>query len=541
MLPQFNYTPNPAQLRNILIDAHTVVNIWPRGQGKTFDIARQTVKVAHGMPLGTSLFVGRTYKKLKRDIIPEISEALSKQGYYEGIHYVKYKAPDKSLEFPRPLKSPGEYENIITFYTGHSIQLISQDRDISARGKSVNYVFADELLEIKQDKFEAEILPANRGNDEYFGHLGYNHGYYLCSSKPIGQTDQWILKYSKHYEESGIDYQLLLRQMTNLEIALIKSNNSKERKEIWEAIQAIALQVKWYTKNGVFYNETRFWNNIKNLGWAYIKQQFNMMLDLRFRVEMLNQTIDKIENGFYPAFRDDWHVYYDSYNYAYIDTQPDIAEEDSLWDSDYDPWKPINIGQDFGVNFNGLTVSQRHGYELRFINEFYVKDGEWMKEVLNKFIKYYKHHLNKTLYYDCDPAGFNRNPNSPPVASDAMEILRKAGWNVIQRSTSSFINPDEKYTIAHKIYSNNPKNPEHNLLYITFNGNRCKNTIISIKLSPVKKVKNGLAKNKASEQSIVIPQEIATHFSDAHDFTVFNEYGAPTYQQNIPPAIFPGR
>lgn len=102
------------------------------------------------------------------------------------------------------------------------------------------------------------------------------------------------------------------------------------------------------------------------------------------------------------------------------------------------------------------------------------------------------------------PAGFNRNPNSRPVAIDAIEILRKAGWNVIIRSTSSFINPDEKYTIAHKIYSNNPSNPERGLLYIRFNGNRCKNTITSIKLSPVEKKNNQLVKNKSSEKSIVI-------------------------------------
>lgn len=124
-----------------------------------------------------------------------------------------------------------------------------------------------------------------------------------------------------------------------------------------------------------------------------------MILD--FVLEILNQTLDKIENSFYPAFKNEWHVYYDSYNYSYIDSLPDIAEEDSFWDSDYDPMKPINIGQDFGVRFTNLYITKAWLW-IKIHKRILSKDGEWMKEVLNKFIKYYKHHINKTIYYDCD-------------------------------------------------------------------------------------------------------------------------------------------
>jgi hypothetical protein len=548
-LPFNSFTLNPAQLRNSLIMAAVVVNIWPRGQGKTFDIARQMIEVSHQLPSASSLFVGRTYKKLKRDIIPEITAALSKMGYYPDIHYVLYRRPEKSLQYPNPIQAPGEFDNIITWYTGHTIYLLSQDKDISARGKSVNYVFADELLEINQAKFESEVFPANRGNDEYFKKSALNHGMFLCSSKPIGTVDQWILDYSKYYLEDGCNYTQLLNHLTDLELVFIDSNSKTEREKVWKEIQSLAMKIKWYPSRAskkedvsIFYNETRFWNNIHNLGWRYIMQQRRTMHDLRFRVEILNHTLDSIENGFYPTF-DDKNIYYDSYNYSYIDSLPlSGSEEDCQWDADHDTDKPIILGQDYGVNFNGLTVAQRFGMELRFINCMHVKSPQWTKDVIAKFCKYYEHHRHKVIYYDFDHTGLNRNPNSEKIAIQVMNQLRERGWMVIPRSTSTPVDPSDKYELFHKIYNNNPQNPDPSLIYVTFNGNRCKDLITSIRLSPVKKVARGIAKDKSSETSKVIPQEIATHLSDASDFTVYNESKLTgSTLVNIPSIVFPNR
>jgi hypothetical protein len=136
----------------------------------------------------------------------------------------------------------------------------------------------------------------------------------------------------------------------------------------------------------------------------------------------------------------------------------------------------------------------------------------------------------------------NRNPNSPKLALQAKEEFEKKGWRVVIRSTSKSIDPSEKYDIAHKVYANDPQNPIPGLMYVTINGNRCPNLIKSIRLSPVKKMNNGLAKDKSSETSKLIPQEEATHLSDAHDFSLFTEYKKPAFEgADIPLAFFGGK
>jgi hypothetical protein len=258
-------------------------------------------------------------------------------------------------------------------------------------------------------------------------------------------------------------------------------------------------------------------------------------------VEMLNHTLGQIEHAFYSTFGEK-NVYYDSYNYDYINRLPlSGVEEDCLWDSDHDPDLPIAIGQDYGVVFNGLTVAQRHDMELRFINSFYVKAPLWIKDVIHRFCRYYSRHRYKLIYYDFDHTGLNRHPNSEPLAFQAIQLLEANGWRVIRRSSATPLDPNEKFDIAHRVYANDPKCPEPDMMYVTINGNRCKELITSIKLSPVRKNARGLAKDKSSENSKVIPQEFATHLSDAHDFTLINEYRQPLQASGIPIAIFPGR
>lgn len=530
------FSPNPAQLRSILINAPSTINVWPRGQGKTNDVAHKMQLVTHTFPRGASAFVGRTYKNLKYLILPEVVKGLEQRGYIEDYHFVIGTKPKDSLKYPRPFAPPLEYQFCITWYTGHVIYLVSQDRAGSFRGPSIDFVFADEFLTLKKDHYEREVLAANRGNMSMFGHIPLHHGIHATSSKPIGTTDQWILSLGDYYKLDNKNYDSIINDLTDLEYQFIgiPVENKIQRQKLWAEMQLLNNKINWYpSADGVFYNETRVWNNIKNLGWKWLKDEYRSMSEMLFRVEILNCYLGGVLASFYPTFKESVHVDYDTFNYSYIDTMPQKKDSVSLldcrWDNDWDTNSPIILGQDFGVNINNILAAQRTGddmREIRILKEFQVEAPLWTKDVVKLFCDYYRVHKNKYIKYYPDVSGNNRNPNSPPLVEDCLSILEKNGWTVEQCNYGAATAHEDKFHIIHRIFKEDT--PED--IYVRINGNNCPNLIKSIKLSPVEKFANGIRKDKSSERSKVISQKIATHGSDTLDLIVcgeanFNESG----------------
>lgn len=523
------FSPNPAQLRSMVINAPNTYNIWPRGQGKTNDVADKMQLVAHLFPRGSSAFVGRTYKNLKYLILPEVVKGLEQRGYYEGYHFVIGTKPKESLQYPRPYAPPLEYTFCITWYTGHVIYLVSQDRVGSFRGPTIDFVFVDEFLTIKKEHFEREVLAANRANIALFGHIPLHHGIHATSSKPIGTTDQWILSIGDYYKLDGKKYDNIITELTDLEYEFIgiPTEKKEQRIKLWSDIISLSKELQWYpSKEGVFYNETRVWNNIKNLGWKWLKDEYRSMSELIFRVEILNCYLGGVLDSFYPTFKEYIHVDFDTYNYTYIDTLPQKKDSveftDCRWDLDWDTNSPILLGQDFGVNINNLLAAQRKGddqREIRILKEFQVEAPLWTKDVVKLFCNYYKVHKCKYIKYYPDVSGKNRQANSPPLVDDCIEILEQNGWTVEVCNGLDATPHEDKYHILHTVFKE--ENPEG--LYVRINGNNCENLIKSIKLSPVEKFNGGIRKDKSSERSKVISQKIATHGSDTLDLIVCGE------------------
>ena len=518
-----HFKPNPAQLRIMILMMKIIINIWPRGQGKTNAIAWIIERIVHDLPKGTSLFLGRTYVDLFTNIIPEVKKGLIQRGYFEGIHYFDGKRPPASMNFPSPIAPLKEFDRCMSWYTGHVIIFASQDREGSNRGGSVDFLILDEMLNLKKESFEKEILPKRRGNKEFFGHLPIHHGIFGCSSKPIGADGDWVYQYGKYYTEDGKQYQHLVRELSDIELEFIDADSHTKRAELWEAIKMIQKELQWYPHKGVFYNECRVWNNIDNLSWNYIKEQRRVMSTTHFRIEMLNDYFSLLEKAFYPSFKESLHVDRDTYNYDVIDDTKllDKSQQRPNWFTDYDPNKPMIVSQDYGVNINYLLAGQRNFKELHISKEFFVKAPKWTKDVVQQFCDYYSDHKHKYIYYHYDHTGNNRNANAPKIADDCVEIFNKNGWTVERCTQGAAINPDDKYQLLQRIFAETYDYE----LFVRINGNTCPNLIISIKLSPVKRTNKGLAKDKSSEDPRKnIPQEIATHPSDTLDFMVCGEH-----------------
>lgn len=518
------FKPNPAQLRVMMLLMKIVINIWPRGQGKTNAIAWIVIQIIHALPKGTSTFVGRTYIDLFTNIIPEVKKGLAQRGYFEGVHYFDGKRPPEVMKFETPFVPIREFKNVLSFYTGHCIIFASQDREGANRGGSVDFIIVDEILNIKKDSFEKEILPKRRGNNEIFKHVPFHHGIFGCSSKPVGSDGAWVYEYGSYYKDLGCNYESMIRELTDVELEFIDTNDRNKRILLWESIQKIQKEIQWFPHKNVFYNECRVWNNIDNLSWQYIKEQRRIMSSTLFRVEVLNDYFGLLDKSFYAAFRESVHVDLDTYNYDYLTDDKIQAEKNKnnpLWYNDYNTNEPLILGQDYGVNINCILIAQRLDNRVNILKEFYVKAPLWTKDVIENFCEFYAQHKNKLIYYHHDHTGLNRQANAGRLADEVVGILQKHGWTVI-RCTMPVAAPthDTKFHLIHNVLSET----DEKLISIRINGHTCPNLITSIKLAPVKQGRKGLEKDKSSENpKRAIPQEIATHFSDVFDMIIVGE------------------
>lgn len=513
------FTPNPAQMGVMLNLSKLIFNIWPRGQGKSNAIADIIDTVVHAMPRGTTTFLGRTYVDLNMNILPEVIKGLEQRKYYKGIHYFLSKCPPESVRFPGPLSPVKEYDKVMHWYTGHIIIFASQDRDGANRGGSIDYLIVDEVLNIKKEQLDKEIIPKLRGNKEYFGHLKIHHGIFACSSKPIGSGGEWVYKHAEYYKEDKIYLNSLVRELTDLDIEFIDNDNPNARRLLWKDIVAIQKDLVFYQHKDTYYNECRVWNNIKNLGFNYIKAQRRIMSTSIFRVEILNDYFNILDNAFYPTFNEAIHVTRENYNYNIVDLSP--LQPKPEWYNDYSTDLPMIIGQDYGVNVNFLLAAQRRGSKINILHEFIVKAPKWTRDVVVAFCEFYKNHKNKYIYYHYDHTGNNRNANAKPLSDECVDILSQHGWTVQRCTIGAAYDPDAKYHLAHSIFSEQIDNH----LVVRINGNTCPNLIKSILLSPVKKTIKGIAKDKSSEDIKRNPdsQESATHGSDTLDFILCGE------------------
>lgn len=517
-----SFSPNPAQLRAMMVDAPITYNIWPRGQGKTWNLAQKMVRVVHLMPRGSSVFQGKTYVNIRMLILPQIVGALESLGYFENVHFIIGRKPEPKYGYKTPIFRPYSYEFTITWYNGHTIYLATQERKGAFRGPSIDFVFADELLTLDKKKFEQETLAANRGNKKIFGHIPLHHGIHASSSKPIGISDKWILETANYYVTDGKNYEPILDEITELELELIRNYTNPDKvNECWRLIKLLSQDIRYYTSSeGVFYNETRFWNNIKNLGWKWLRDEYRSMALLEFKVEILNATLKLIGNSFYPTFKELKHVYYESYNYSHIDLLTKTAKQDCQWDNDCVKTNPLIVGLDIGADINFLLAAQRNGNELRVVNELFVKHPLHTSDLIKIFCDYYQYHQCKYVILYPDHTIFNRNPNSPPVINDVMRIFHEYGWKVEARRYGDPQDTMLRYNTAYKVFEEQIPGQ----MYVRINGNNCKNLITSVKLSPVIQGTKGAKKDKKSEGNPNIPQEIATHGSDTLDFIVNGEY-----------------
>ena len=548
---------NKPQLRSVFHNAPNEVNIEGRGTGKSYKIGWEINQIVRTMPRSVTAITGRTFGQIYTRTLPSSLKFLELLGYQKDKDYVIGVKPHS--QWIKPYETITKYDNFISFSNGTGFLLLSQEREGSARGPNIDREIVDEAITLHKDRYDQEVSPANRGNEEHFGKTSGNpvpqhHGFRYVSSMPYGQDQKWLLDFGNYYQqEAGIFLFDIWNRIVKLQIQLIQAKQAEDKllfKDIWNEIVRLKNQITpFVSKSGVLFVLANAFDNLKNLGIGYIMREYDKQSMLTFMIEILNWIIDKVEDCYYHIDSQK-HVYYDAYNDDYIRTVANDSEYDistmnpanCQFDLDCDPSRALEVVPDWGSNLNLFSVGQERNYNFAtkivepcdcFINEFFNKPQEINKvmitDLVDQFCDYYKNHPTKRVIYFRDKYGDHRQPNvknSLSYNNQAIAQFKSKGWVVIPKSHSGMEPPQhDKYLLWMNILkAEDPRFPK-----VIFNGKNCKYTLISMNNTKVIERNGKFDKDKNSERSKKILPEEATHFSDAADKRIWTKYGKSLY------------
>lgn len=544
---------NNPQLISVLNNAKSEVDIHGRGTGKSYIIGWELNNIVRNMPRSVSAITGRTFGQIYTRTLPSSLKFLERIGYEKDKDYVIGRRPPKT--FLTSYEKVSKFDNFISFSNGTGFLMLSQEREGSARGPNLDREIVDEALTIIKDRYDQEVSPANRGNEEYFGRISPNpipqhHGFRYVSSMPYSQDQKWLLDYGKYYEEeAGIRIFEIWNRIVKMQLQLIEAhidNNTPLFRNLWNEIVRLKKQITpFVSKNGNLFTLANAFDNIKNLGFSYILREYHKQTMLTFMVEILNWIIDKVEDCYYQLDPHK-HQYYDATNDSFLRDYAEnnnwdmdrLSTPDSRFDLDCDPGKPLEVVPDWGSKISLFSIAQERNFNFVTrivepvdctINEFFVKpddsSGVMIDELVDNFCNYYQFHTRKVVVYYRDRYGDSRQPNaksSKTYNQQAIERFERNRWEVIQKVHRGQEPPQhDKYLLWMNILKgSDPRFPR-----VIFNAQKCKYTLISMNNTKLIESAGKFEKDKRSERNRYILPEEATHYGDAVDKRIWSKYG----------------
>ena len=530
---------NSPQARTLLYLCKTEVHVYSRGLGKTQGLianrARHNVFV---MPKSTGVFVTKTFRQALSNTLPPVLRGWADMGYVEGIDFVVGIKPPNDFDKPStPLI--GGYQYTISWKNGSIIKLVSQDRLGSANGLSIDWIIVDECKLINKDRFDQEVMPANRGNRQLFGHRAEHHSVMYCTDRWYGVEANWIGELEKKVDP------IRIKAIETYSIEILKIEEKLRTNDYSEAyVNDLRKLIIRYGKilfelrsKAVMVSYANALENIHILGIDYIEQQRQLLPKQVFLVTVLNEPRNLSQDPFYPNLNRIDHCYnhnnnelLDSFEY----NLEQLQQLDSKVDSDLDKYQGLYIGIDPGGNINVLVVGQfdKNG-RIRVLNSFYVKKPDKTRHLIDKMCEYYKDHPTKEVYYYFDQTHIGSH-GAAELSYEGIikETFDKNGWEVGAEYFGKVPDAEKRYVLASNVMELN----DAGIPGISFNETNCEYLLISMESADTEEHKGLFRKNKSSEKPTSgVEQEEATHFSDAFDTLLWGmfHYPHPTIKSDV--------
>jgi hypothetical protein len=465
-----------------------------RGSGKSFVIGISIILKLLEMPRCKGALVSTNFNQLKTKSFASIKQAWEKLGFVKDVHYVVGRPPRKAtrmkipiafqteeyarqipnfinwdteylVEWERPIAEPESYKNVVTFFWGSCVEMISMHNRDSVRGGSYDFFEIDEAALLQKADYTEGLLPARRGNRDIYT-SPYHQQISFYTSIPWKPSGYFILD----FEEKA------------------------------------KLNPKQY-----FFLEANAYDNIEIIGEAAIELMREEMDHLEFMIEVMNQRIVKSKNPFYGKFDADRHTYKPQYEYKDIDGNTRAIEKQ------YDNTKKIEGSFDFGGHINSCTIWQQQGNTERCLKEFYKKGGNTLRDLINAICKHYESNGRRHMDVWGEPRGWNQEPGSPTMYDMLTAHFAENRWTVDIKT------PKNYKTDAHKHRQelvNNIFEGRKDLPNVLINEIECKHTIIVLQTT---ESMNG-RKDKRKEKDPNFMQENAPHLGDTVDYYLCFKY-----------------
>lgn len=515
---------NRGQQYAMLIQANIEVIIASRRFGKSFGIvAPRVIRNVVAMPGSTGAFVAATFKQAKMRTLPAMLLGLKELGILPGVHYVIGRKPPKRLCFAEPIVKPEKYDDVLSFWNGTIMVVISQDVKMSANSMTIDWVICDEARGLDYEALKNEVFPANGGTTRYFGQCPWHHSMLFVTDMPASKEGSWLLNYREKATEQIND---TIAQLVAQRYQITHDSNMTD----WSnrQVKEIDQLLIFFRKRAVLYKEYSIFENIDLVGVDYVKQLKRDLPPLIFQTSILCRRITTIMDGFYPNFKLSIHTYSanDNNKLKKLGWKDSYSDDGCMYDSDLNKNAPIAIAFDYNANINWLVAGQVKGTTLRVIKSFYVKYERKLRELVDDFCNYYRYHNCKkvVIYYDSTALGSNYAVNKMDFITVIIQQFNINKWGVNKKYLGAPMRHSEKHILI-----NDCLKAVRGVMPI-INKENNEALITSIQAADVAITSRGFHKDKGGEklkETEDDPLELRTDGSDAFDTLVIGTTTQP--------------
>jgi hypothetical protein len=526
---------NWPQITVNLVRTQIMICLWGRGTGKTegpiADFVYENVRL---MPRSLGAIVSVTYEKMLTFIIPKLIKAWERIGYLMEVHYWVRKTAPEHLRIKMPYLPVANTKQFIHHANGAGNICISMDRKGTGNAGDIDYIAGDEMRFVKRDNFD-EVLNANRGNVEHFGHLSAHHSVLLTSDMPQDMKGRWLLEFAELVDEQVIDAIISIQQkLFELQEKLQNTRSKAQQLKIQRIIDKWTHDLNELRVGEVYVSYASTFDNVHALGLDAIKNLRRTLSDYIWQLSVLNKKVAIVENGFYPLFDDspvdEGGMTYTATDHRRLDaleiTDYSTLRRDSTWDTDCRNDQPLHLAMDHNKSITWIVIGQIKSKSnarrvIQVQNSIYVKDPQRIRHAVDLFVAYYKPRMeiNKTIYYYYDHNSVGEDSSRDySFADEVFQQLSRAGFLVVKKYIGKAPTHKAKYELIHDMMEGrNPKLPKFEI-----NSTNNETLIDAIKQTDVKigGRSEGFEKNKDRETDKSFPQELAPHGTDALDILI---------------------
>jgi hypothetical protein len=463
-----NFYMHEGQQEVFLCKKRKKVVVAGRGWGKTTLIAVILKEMAREMPGAHILFVSLTFDQAKNLSLAAIKKALKLVGLKEDLHFVIGKEPKPYQKYLKPEVEPEKYENVITFFNGFTVSIMSAKKYNSGRGGTFDAAIFDEAAFFKEAFYKDIIKPSLRGKVNRF-------------IQKDGRPSRWYRS----------------------ELILTTRARNGEGRWVYNFKELQKQKPKLYK-----YFEFSSRQNIYNLGGEeWFEEQREVLGELVYALEIENIDLERLPDGYYHAFNEQRNTYTPTY------------DRDGRM-TDIDTNRLISLSFDFGGWFSGAQLWQEKSGMEYCRREYFVKESGTLDQLLKHILRDNENQQFKTVHIYGDPNGHNKSLYSESSAYENIKrTFERAGWSVVIKADKSYkdLSHVDRRVLINTIFE------ETNTYYpkIAYNKIACANSIIAIGLTDVN---TDGSKNKTKEKDRSHPQEHAPHLTDMTDY-----YTTPKY------------